>query len=233
MCGCDLDVTGPLWVYTPASHKTEHHEHHCTVMIGPRAKEILKPWLRTETHAYLFSPAEAETVRNAERRAHRASPMTPSQAKRRPKRKRGRPPRDHYTTDTYRQAVEYGIKKNEFRDKEPEEKDTALAPTPTPAQRSHAHPKGVRLGRRPSGTRPPIGCSERTVCGDRRDESGRDYGARRLSSDSGYVVGLLASTAVMRSREIPFNTGQARLGLPATKTSHWTLARFNWWGKCV
>lgn len=104
MRGCHLDVTGKIWVYTP-SHKTEHHGHEHPIYIGPKAQEVLRPWLRTDLNASLFSPREAEEARNQERRRQRKSPMTPSQARRRPKRNRRRPPREHYTVGSYRRAI--------------------------------------------------------------------------------------------------------------------------------
>lgn len=69
MRGCDLDTTGKLWIYTPASHKTEHHDKHRVIFLGPKAQEVLQGWLRPDLKAYLFSPVEAE-----EHRRHPARP---------------------------------------------------------------------------------------------------------------------------------------------------------------
>jgi integrase len=60
--------------------------------------------------SFLFSPAEAEAERNAERRKNRKSPMTPSQAARKPKAKPGRAKRVRYDTDSYRRAIDYAVK---------------------------------------------------------------------------------------------------------------------------
>ncbi len=54
----DIETTGKVWLYGPHSHKTEHHEHERIIHIGPRAQAILKPWLRTDLRAYVFSPAD-------------------------------------------------------------------------------------------------------------------------------------------------------------------------------
>jgi integrase len=105
MRACDLEVAGTVWVYRPASHKTEHHGKAREVYLGPRAQEVVRPWLKLDTTAYLFSPAEAEAARNAQRRQQRRSPMTPSQAARRPKRHPGRPKRDRYDVASYRRAI--------------------------------------------------------------------------------------------------------------------------------
>lgn len=93
------------WVFTPEYHKTEHHGHERKILIGPRAQDVLRPWLGTKVDAYCFSPAESELRRNAVKKAHRKTPMTPSQANRRPKKNRKRPHRDHYDAASYRNAV--------------------------------------------------------------------------------------------------------------------------------
>ena len=35
---CDADATGDVWVFTSAEHKTEHHERHRVVFVGPGAR---------------------------------------------------------------------------------------------------------------------------------------------------------------------------------------------------
>ncbi len=46
MTADEIDRTdSESWVYTPAEHKTAHHEMTRTVIIGPRAIAILAPWL--------------------------------------------------------------------------------------------------------------------------------------------------------------------------------------------
>jgi integrase len=110
--GMDLEVSGLVWAYRPGSdrgpegeHKTAHHGHERTVLIGPRAQLILKPWLTTDLTAYLFSPKAAEALRNAARRQDRRSPMTPSQAARRPKANPQRPRGERYRVAAYRLAI--------------------------------------------------------------------------------------------------------------------------------
>jgi integrase len=106
MRGCDLEMSGRVWIYRPAKHKTEHLDKTREIYVGPKGQEIIKPFLRLDTQAYLFSPAESEDARNAERRRNRKTPMTPSQAKRKPKRNRERAPKDRYTVASYRKAIE-------------------------------------------------------------------------------------------------------------------------------
>ncbi len=95
---CDVDMSGEVWTFQPESHKNEHHDQDRTIFIGPKAQDVLRPYLLREKTEYCFVPAEAERKRNAVRRENRQSPMTPSQANRQPKRNpRWRPGR-RYTS---------------------------------------------------------------------------------------------------------------------------------------
>lgn len=108
---CDLDCSADVWVYRPLTHKTQYRGQNREVYLGPKAQEILKPWLNRDPNSYCFSPAEAEAQRQATRHRSRRCPMTPSQAKRRPKSRPKRPKRDRYDGASYRRAITYGIKK--------------------------------------------------------------------------------------------------------------------------
>jgi integrase len=109
----DIDMRNPsCWVYRPGSdrgrhgtHKTAHHGHDRIILIGPKAQEILRPYLGTKLDAYSFCPATAEAERQAERRRNRKTPMTPSQKKRRPKPNPKRPKRGRYDVNSYRNAI--------------------------------------------------------------------------------------------------------------------------------
>lgn len=103
----DLDTTGDTWVYRPHHHKTEHAEKDRVVYLGPKAIEILKPWLRPDPTEYLFQPREAMAERAVERRKARKTRVQPSQQNRKLRRPRKRPG-DHYTTGSYRQAIGKG-----------------------------------------------------------------------------------------------------------------------------
>jgi integrase len=109
----DLDMRNPAcWVYRPGSdagphgeHKTAHHGHDRLILIGPRAQEVLRPWLGTKLDAYCFSPAQSEVCRHERQRRERKTPLTRSQRARRAKRSRRRAPQDHYNVTSYRNAV--------------------------------------------------------------------------------------------------------------------------------
>lgn len=104
----DLDTTGRVWTYTPESHKTEHHGRSRLIHLGPQAQATLRPWLRTELEAPLFSPAEADVERRAAMRAARKTPVQPSQRDR-TKAKPAKQPGSTYTVVSYRRAITYGI----------------------------------------------------------------------------------------------------------------------------
>ncbi len=104
MRGCDLEMTGELWLYTPSSHKTEHHGHSRVIEIGPKAQKIIEPFLKQNLQAFLFSPADAVEDQRVEKRKRRKSRVQPSQrdrSRRNPKLKPG----IRYTTDSYRRAI--------------------------------------------------------------------------------------------------------------------------------
>jgi integrase len=106
----DVDRTGRVWIYTPESHKTEHHGITRRIYLRPLAQELLRPWLRPELTAYLFQPREAEAERRAGQRRDRKSRVQPSQRdrrRRRPKKKPG----EKYDANSYRQAIQYGVDK--------------------------------------------------------------------------------------------------------------------------
>jgi site-specific recombinase XerD len=112
MRSMDLEMTGEVWLYRPGSdrglhgaHKNAYRGQDRIVAIGPRGQEVLRPWLRLNLSEYLFQPKEAEANRDAERRRNRKTPMTPSQAQRRPKQNPQRRPGSHYTVWSYAAAV--------------------------------------------------------------------------------------------------------------------------------
>ena len=112
MRGRDLDTTGRLWVYRPASHKTKHHGHDRAVYIGPRAQEVLRPFLRADLAAHLFSPKDADDWHRQQRAKAR---KTPQSCGNRPgsnvKPKLGRKPGARYSVDAYRRAIVYACER--------------------------------------------------------------------------------------------------------------------------
>jgi integrase len=108
----DIDRSDPTcWVYTPRHHKSEHHGRQRLIYLGPRAIELLLPYLEQAPVGYLFSPRRAEERRRAELRAGRRTPLTPSQRARGPKAEPRRSPGDRYDVASYRKAVRRACKK--------------------------------------------------------------------------------------------------------------------------
>ena len=99
MRACDLDTTGTVWTYTPASHKTEHHGHERKVYLGPRAQTIVRPFLRPDLRAYLFSPTDARQDQAADAQTHRRPGQAPTP------RETSRRVRDRYDSASYRRAI--------------------------------------------------------------------------------------------------------------------------------
>lgn len=109
---CDIHTAGSVWTYSPALHKTMYRGHSRTIFLGPKAQEILRPWLRTDLSAFLFQPAEAEAIRLQKRHEARKTPLIygnkpGSNRRRSPRRAAGAA----YTTSSYLRAVTYGIQR--------------------------------------------------------------------------------------------------------------------------
>lgn len=91
---------GGVWLYRPEEHKTEHYERGRVVALGPRAQEVLRPWLDRDPDAYGFSPAEVVAARASGRVGSDQSPPAATKAR------SGRPkPGGRYTKDSYRVAI--------------------------------------------------------------------------------------------------------------------------------
>jgi integrase len=110
MRGIDIDTSGAVWHYHPEGHKTEHHGHSRVVDLGPRAQQLIRPFLKADVGAYLFSPGEAEAERRTEQRRRRKTKVQPSQRDRRKNSPRWQP-LEHYTTESYRRAIARGCDK--------------------------------------------------------------------------------------------------------------------------
>jgi integrase len=100
----DVDRSEEVWRYVPASHKTDYLDRPRVIFIGPKAKEILTPYLLRDANACCFSPEDTERKRKAKMRANRKTPVQPSQVDRsKPKPKRKAGPR--YNTNSYGCAI--------------------------------------------------------------------------------------------------------------------------------
>jgi integrase len=102
-----IDRSGEVWVYRPTHHKTSWRGKRREIPLGPRAQEVLAPWLKADPDSPLFSPAEDHRAHVAVKRAKRKSRVQPShvaRAKRRKPQPR-RAPGQWFTVNTYANAI--------------------------------------------------------------------------------------------------------------------------------
>lgn len=95
----DIDRSGSVWTATLTEHKEAWREAKRTLYFGPKAQEILRPWLLRAPSEYLWSPRE--TMRRLYEKAmmHRRPGQTTSV------RRTDRVVGEHYTGDSYRRAI--------------------------------------------------------------------------------------------------------------------------------
>jgi integrase len=60
---CDIDRTSKPWRYRPMFHKTQHSGIDREIPIGPKARKVLRPFLKRDPQAFCFSPKEANEHR--------------------------------------------------------------------------------------------------------------------------------------------------------------------------
>jgi integrase len=53
---CDIERTGEIWLYRPKTHKTQRLGKDRLVPIGPKAQEVLQPYLVRDNDSYCFEP---------------------------------------------------------------------------------------------------------------------------------------------------------------------------------
>lgn len=91
----NVSMKGEIWEYRPGSHKTEHHGIERVIFIGPKAQEIIRPFLKADPDAPLFRPGESREwhlakIRKKSRRKVRAPRRIPGEV---------------YTANSYGQAI--------------------------------------------------------------------------------------------------------------------------------
>lgn len=119
MRGRDIDTGAEQWAYRPPDHKTAHHGKVRDIFLGAQAQEILRPYLKPDLSAPLFSPAEAERQRRRARHAARTTPLNQGNRPGYGDATRGdaaparpaRPPGDNYTVASYRRAIQRACEK--------------------------------------------------------------------------------------------------------------------------
>jgi integrase len=109
----DVERDGPhgCWIYKPEHHKTKHHGHDRVIFLGPKAQAVVESFLERELDAFCFSPVEAERERNdAKMAARKCQPSRRYDPTKRRKPKPQHEPDVVYTVDSYRRAIERGVR---------------------------------------------------------------------------------------------------------------------------
>jgi integrase len=113
----DIDTTltqdPELWYYVPNAYKTARFVGKIVFPLGKPEQELLVPYLVGKTpESAVFSPAQAQAERNAEKRASRKTKIPPSQVARNTERAT-KPSRysEFYDHRAYRQAIIHAIRK--------------------------------------------------------------------------------------------------------------------------
>jgi integrase len=105
MRAIDLNMSGPVWTYRPGSHKNQHRGLERVIHLGPRAQEIIRPFLTLDLQAFLFSPRAHVKALHALRAERRKTRRTPSELRRQRKLAPKRQPGERYTRRSYRLAI--------------------------------------------------------------------------------------------------------------------------------
>lgn len=116
---CDIDMTGDIWLYRPASHKNAWRGRGLIKALPRAAQLILAPFIAAKpADAFLFDPQDATAWARHERIANRKPRTTkryPSEERRVERMKRLRltniTESRCYSKDSYLQAIHHGIEK--------------------------------------------------------------------------------------------------------------------------
>lgn len=106
---CDIDRSGPEWLYIPSKHKNENKGKERIIPIVGDARLALEDYMNRAAKSYCFSPQESVAWHNAQKRSARKTPVQPSQQCRK-KPEPERSPGEHYTKDSYRRALQRAAK---------------------------------------------------------------------------------------------------------------------------
>jgi integrase len=100
---CDIVTDGDIWLLHPHRHKTQHLDRSKVIMLGPKAQDILRPWLDRDPESYCFVPAEVAAWHRDRTRRPQGTRIANRKAR------RGKPrhePGLRYTRHSYRVAIQ-------------------------------------------------------------------------------------------------------------------------------
>ncbi|OWK34934.1 Phage integrase [Fimbriiglobus ruber] len=107
----DVDAE-KVWVYVPEKHKGKSRRKVRVIHFGPKAQEILRPFLERDPEAFCFSPQEAQAERREIARAARVEAKGNRGGSRKKKTEVSTvEPGERYFRQSYTQAVERACKK--------------------------------------------------------------------------------------------------------------------------
>lgn len=136
---CDVDAKGAVWRFVPSTHKTEHHGRARIIFIGPKAQDVLRPYLLREKDRYCFSPRDSERQRLAIRHENRVTPLHWGNRPGTNRTKTRRAINDHYHVAAYRRAITRAVELAN-KDREKLAKESGIEPSLLP----HWHPNQIR-----------------------------------------------------------------------------------------
>ncbi len=111
---CDIEQRKDgVWIYRPSTHKTKHRGKSKSIPIVGDLKLTLKPFLDREQEQFCFSPRESAQWYRDQRTANRITPDGPGRGKVGSNRRANpkRQPREQWTSDAYRRAIDRAAKK--------------------------------------------------------------------------------------------------------------------------
>ena len=125
---CDIDRSGPVWLYRPPQHKTGWRGKARVIAIGPKAQAVLATFTPPVPSDHYFSPRRAVARLHAARAAARKTPRYPSHVARNARVRVAAPkrlPAEKYDGTAYGHAVTRAVEKaNERRER------TSVTPPP-------------------------------------------------------------------------------------------------------
>lgn len=110
---CDIDTSGPVWLFRPNQFKTQHRGKSRVVAVGPKAQGLLTAFTPADRADYYFSPRRVVAAFHADRSANRKTPRYPSHASRDSARRAKAPGsrvNDKYTVTSYDRAISRAVR---------------------------------------------------------------------------------------------------------------------------
>jgi integrase len=99
---CDITRKDDMWLYSPYQHKTQHHGKTRTIVLGAKARELLKPFMDGEPELFCFNPRRSREIQLAKKSAARVVPLSCGNKPKKRRKLNGGP---CYDVHSYRRAI--------------------------------------------------------------------------------------------------------------------------------